>query len=159
MTTGIRHPLLTTWQPCAPDWCWMSICRWSCSVTGVYCSLSSGLMLKTNSLVYCLTPALAVCMHFKSIAKHTYRPFSISNTTQAYRRLEYPPLQKIGFTFLVPVHPCSPGQRVVKQLLLLLFLVDHKFFDWLLNICSFQMPNLIRPVTLNCDLNYQMCPR
>ena len=25
----------------------------------------------------------------------------------------------IGFTFLVPVHPCSPGQRAVKQVLLL----------------------------------------
>ena len=30
---------------------------------------------------------------------------------------------KIGFTFLVPVHPGSPGQRAVKRVLLFLFTV------------------------------------
>jgi len=29
---------------------------------------------------------------------------------------------QIGFTFLLLAHPCSPGQRAVKQVLLLLYM-------------------------------------
>ena len=34
---------------------------------------------------------------------------------------------QIGFTFLVPAHPGSPGQRAVKRVLLLLLLVVRLF--------------------------------
>ena len=40
---------------------------------------------------------------------------------------------QIGFTFLVPAHPSSPGQRAVKQVCVCVCVVVH--FFWLMNAC------------------------
>ena len=44
---------------------------------------------------------------------------------------------QIGFTFLVPAHPRSPGQRTVKRVLLLLLL--GLSVEWFAMCCSDQL--------------------
>ena len=50
---------------------------------------------------------------------------------------------QIGFTFLVPAHPCSPGQRVVKRVCVCAYLTACAEF---VVVCVVRAFHLERPI-------------
>jgi len=48
---------------------------------------------------------------------------------------------QIGFTFLIPAHPCSPGKRAVKRVCLCVCVVDKLCLIYKLNILSWFLHN------------------
>jgi len=58
------------------------------------------------------------------------------------------PLPQIGFTFLVPAHLGSPGQRAVKRVCVCVYLLTKK------PLCCCHLPNNVENINCRLDIPY-----